>query len=56
MEEPYVELIKHIYENATSLIMTDKTSESFKIERGVRQGDPISLKLFNAVLKIFSED
>ena len=50
-EEPYVELIKHIYENATSVIMTNKTSESFKIERGVRPGDPISPKLFNAVLE-----
>ena len=51
VEEPYVELIKHIYDNATSVIMTDKTSESFKIERGVRQGDPISPKLFSAVLE-----
>ena len=51
MDEPYVELIKHIYESATSVIMTDKTSESFKIERGVRQGDPVSPKLFNAVLE-----
>ena len=51
MEEPYVELIKQIYENATSVIMTDKTSEFFKIERGVRQGDLISPKLFNAVLE-----
>ena len=51
VEEPYVELIKQIYENATSVTMTDKTSESFKIERGVRQCDPISPKLFNAVLE-----
>ena len=51
VEKPYVELIKHIYENATSVIMTDKTSEFFNTERGVRQGDLISPKLFNAVLE-----
>ena len=51
VEEPYVELIKHIYENATSVVMTDKTIESFKMERGVRQGDSISPKLFDAVLE-----
>ena len=33
----------------TSVVMTEGTIEHFRIERGVRQGDSISPKLFSTV-------
>ena len=47
----YIELLSSIYNNATSKIRLDRDSEIFRIERGVRQGDTISPKLFNAALE-----
>src|SRR5277367_5522719 len=47
----YVETLSNAYNNATSLIKLDKESNTILIQRGVRQGDTISPKLFNAGLE-----
>lgn len=47
----YIRIIKNIYEGSTTSIKLDITSKSFNCTRGVKQGDPMSPKLFNAVLE-----
>jgi hypothetical protein len=47
----YSELIKYIYEHATSSIRLHEDTQKFNIGRGVRQGDTISPKLFTAALE-----
>lgn len=47
----YIETLRFIYYNATSSIKLHSTSDKFRIEKGVRQGDSISPKLFSAVLQ-----
>lgn len=47
----YSTVIKYIYENATACVRLHDNTDKFNIERGVRQGDTISPKLFNSVLQ-----
>ena len=47
----YLELIENIYDKATATIKLRTISESIKMERGIRQGDSISPKLFTATLQ-----
>lgn len=47
----YISLIKHIYDNATSCVRLHQDTDAFPVERGVRQGDNISPKLFTALLE-----
>lgn len=49
----YSNLIKHIYENATLQVAIDEdtSTDKIKIEKGVRQGDTISPKLFTLALE-----
>ena len=47
----YTRLLARLYVNQTANIITDKVSKPFRIGRGTKQGDPISPKLFNAVLE-----
>ena len=52
MNETYVKILENIYKGATARVHLDNhVSEPFAIERGVRQGDPISPKLFTAVIE-----
>ena len=47
----YTRLLARLYTKQTANVVTDKVSKEFRIGRGTKQGDPISPKLFNAVLE-----
>ncbi|KZZ93600.1 reverse transcriptase [Ascosphaera apis ARSEF 7405] len=47
-----IEVIKSFYEDATTTVMINRMeSRDIKLERGVRQGDPLSCLLFNIVIE-----
>lgn len=47
----YIRILAKLYENQVGRIVADRTSKEYKIRRGTKQGDPMSPKLFNAVLE-----
>jgi hypothetical protein len=53
IDSRYIKLIKYIYENATMDVRMDddRKTNKIKIEKGVRQGDTISPKLFTLALE-----
>ena len=51
LEKPYINLLKDIYHNSSANIKLNTTGPSFKILKGVKQGDPLSPKLFTSTLE-----
>jgi hypothetical protein len=47
----YIRTLALMYRDQSGEIITDKVSKRFKIRRGTKQGDPLSPKIFNAVLE-----
>lgn len=47
----YIRILENLYKESTSKIQTERKGPAFKIKKGVRQGDPLSPKLFSAVLE-----
>ena len=51
LEEMYVQILEDIYKESTATIKLHKVSNKIPIQKGVRQGDTISPKMFTAVLE-----
>ena len=47
----YVNVSKSVYADQTGTVIAKRASRTFSITRGTKQGDPVSLALFNAVLE-----
>ena len=51
MPAQYIHLLTQLYEGQTANVRTDKLSKAYGIERGTKQGDPLSSLFFNALLE-----
>eukprot|EP00973_Karenia_brevis_P065385 9084690-Karenia_brevis.AAC.1 len=47
----YVNLLAQLYAGQTGQVRTDTLSKAFNIQRGTKQGDPLSSLLFNSLLE-----
>ena len=51
IQKKYVRILAEIYSDNKAVIKTEKEGAQFNISRGVKQGDPISPKLFTCLLE-----
>ena len=51
VEAAYITLLRDLYNGATSTLKLHRESDKINLQRGVRQGDNISPKLFTACLQ-----
>ncbi|KAG6464168.1 hypothetical protein O3G_MSEX014327 [Manduca sexta] len=51
VDQTYIKLIRSIYSKCQAKVRLERTGTEFPIQKGVRQGDPLSPKLFSAVLE-----
>ena len=57
IEHDHIRLLKKLYRNQKATVLTDEESNTFKIKKGTKQGDPLSSLLLNTVLqKALKED
>ena len=50
--EQYDVVLAALYQGQTGVVCEDRDSRQFEIGRGTKQGDPVSPKIFNAVLEV----
>lgn len=51
VENKYIDILKYLYRRCKSSVRLDKIGPPISINRGVRQGDPLSPRIFIAVLE-----
>ena len=51
VDHGYVCLLRKIYKDQKASVQTDEESEIFDIQKASKQGDPMSILLFNTVLQ-----
>ena len=51
IEPKYIRILTNLYKDSMAKVKTEKEGKDFTLEKGVKQGDPISPKLFSSLLE-----